>query len=169
MTSKDVFNHYKNGTVDELYKKFLPVFNLIDEWAEVYTKGDLLDENQLALSMDQLSGAYAKMNPIAGAFEAMLEEFEHDTAVREYDTLEKGAGVKTKDESIVKAKARHSVADLRRYKSDFNRYCWSANTMITTAQSRLKRLVIEKGAKGIAHSGETPVSGSGNNPNGWLK
>jgi len=155
MTSADVFKHYKEGTVADLYKRFVPVFKMIDDWAEEYTKGDLLDENQLALSMDQLSGCYAKMNPVAGALEAIMAEKEHDTEVQGYNEL--GDKVRTQDCSVVRAKARGAIGDLRRYTSDFSRYCWSANTMITTAQSRLKRLVVEKGAKGIARSGETSV------------
>lgn len=167
MTSAEVFKHYKAGTVGEMYKTFLKVFELIDKWADTFTNSNLLDENELALSMDQLSGCYAKLNPVAGALEAIMAETEHDSEVKEYNAL--GEKVRIQDCSIVRAKARHSVADLRRYKEDFSRYCWSANTMITTAQSRLKRLTVEKGAKGVGYTGETPVQGTGKAPEGWVK
>ena len=154
MLSRDVKKLYDEKRIDELYKKNEQCFVLIDECSDLFINAGLLDEYQLASSMDKLSGCYSKLNPICGALEAMLEEYAHDVEHAEYSKL--GEKVRTQDCSVVRTKARSSVGDLRRYASDFSRYCQSANSMIITAQSRLKRLTVEKGAKGVDRTGEVP-------------
>jgi len=141
--------------ISELYKINLKYFEKIDECAELYVNSDLLDEYNLAHSMDVLSGCYAKLNPIAGALESILCENEYGTEVREYSKLE---AVKTTDTSIIKAKARNSVKDLRNYLADFSRYCQSAQALVITAQSRLKRLTVAKGLAGVDYTGEVPIT-----------
>jgi hypothetical protein len=138
--------------VAELYKSSQRYFDKIDECAELYVNSDLLDEYTLAHSMDVLSGCYAKLNPIAGAMESILAEVEYGTECQEYSKLE---AVKTTDTSVVKAKARNSVKDLRNYYADFSRYCQSAQALVVTAQSRLKRLSVESSLKGVDFKGET--------------
>lgn len=170
MNSFQVKKLLDENKIAELYKSFEKAFELVDTWAERFTQGDLLTEYELAHSMDQLSGVYAKLNPVAGALESLLLETEYDTEVKEYNILETGEGVKTKDSSIVKAKARNSVASLRRFTADFSRYCQSANSLIITAQSRLKRLTVEKSAKKLDYTGEVPQQNTPNNviePTGW--
>lgn len=153
MTSKQVKELLSSEKgASELYKINLRYFEKIDEVAELYTNSDLLNEYELSHSMDVLTGCYAKLNPIAGAMEAILEEMEYGTECREYSKLET---VKTTDTNVIKAKARDSVKDIRHYFADFSRYCQSAQALVTTAQSRLKRLSIESAAKGVDFKGET--------------
>ena len=59
-----------------------------------------------------------------------------------------------KDQNSCKEIARSFVSDLRNYTSDFERYCYSAQTLITTSQSRLKRLSVESGIKKIDFKGD---------------
>jgi len=156
MTSKMVKELlFSEKGVVELYKTNQKYSDKIDEVAELYTNSDLLDEYTLSHSMDVLSGCYAKLNPIAGAMEAILEEMEHGTEIREYSKLK---AVKTTDTNVIKAKARDSVKDIRHYLADFSRYCQSAQALVVTAQSRLKRLSVESSLK------EVDFRGSKNEP-----
>jgi hypothetical protein len=155
MTSKDVLNYLQNEGIDKLYKKYESVFNLIDELADKLVTGDLLNEFELAQLIDRATGVYAKLAPVSGALEAIMSQTEYNTEIKEYSSLEK---VKTSDNPVIKAKARASVNDLRRYFSDFNSYTISAEKLILSGQSRLKRLTVESGAKGVSFTGETPVS-----------
>jgi hypothetical protein len=155
MTSKDVKELYDNGKIEELYKKFIKYFNLIDEWAEKMTSGNILNEYELSLSMEQCNGSQTKLNPISGALEAMLIEYENNYIVEEESKFE---NLRVQDQNSCKAKARSKVSDLRRYASDFTRYCYSAQQIVTVAQSRLKRLTVEKGNKGVDYTGEVPVN-----------
>jgi hypothetical protein len=153
MTSKQVKELLSSEKgASELYKINLRYFEKIDEIADLYTNSDLLDEYTLSHSMDVLTGCYAKLNPIAGAMEAILEEMEYGTECREYSKLET---VKTTDTNVIKAKARDSVRDIRHYLADFSRYCQSAQALVVTAQSRLKRLSVESGLKGVDFKGAT--------------
>lgn len=162
MTSKEVSEYLKDEQgVARLYKWAMRYFDLVDKWSETFTNSNLLNEYDLSLGMDQLSGVYAKLNPIAGALEAIKLEKEHGREVLEYDKLEK---VKTQDGSVVRAKARDSVSQIRKYTSDFSSYCQSAQGLIITSQSRLKRLTVEKGAKKVDYTGEVPVNGTGAKP-----
>lgn len=167
MTSKDVLNYLNNEGegIDKLYKKMESCFLLIDKWGDRLVKGDLLSEYELAQLIDQATGVYSKLSPIAGALEAIMNETEYNTEIKEYAVIEK---VKTSDNSIVKAKARASVNDLRRYFSDFNNYLISSEKMILSGQSRLKRLTVEKGAKGVDFTGEPPLENKENKP-GWQR
>lgn len=165
MISKDVKRYIDENKIEDLYKLFIKVFDLIDTWAERFTQGDLLTEYELAHSMDVLSGCYGKLNSVAGALESILAESEHNVEVTEYNKL--GDKCRTQDGSIVRAKARHSVADLRRFHSDFSRYCQSASILTVTAQSRLKRLTVEKTAKRLDHTGEVPNQNTNIEPTGW--
>lgn len=163
MVSKDILDYLKKNEIEKLYKKMENCFLLIDNWAERLTGGDLLNELELAQCMDQSTGVFAKLAVICGALEAIKEETEYNTEIKEYNNITsvEGGKVKTSDNPIVKAKARASVNDLRRYFSDFNSYLVSAEKMILTAQSRLKRLTVEGGAKGIYRTGESPIEGTG--------
>jgi hypothetical protein len=85
MTSKQVKELLSSEKgASELYKINLRYFEKIDEVADLYTNSDLLDEYTLSHSMDVLTGCYAKLNPIAGAMEAILEEMEYGTECIEY-------------------------------------------------------------------------------------
>ena len=101
--------------------------------------------------MQQLSGVYAKFNSIAGAFDSLTVEYENNYYLQEEKTFEK---IRIQDRDHCKAHARAKVSDLRNYASDFSRYCFSANTMIVTCQSRLKRLSVESGIKGVDFKGD---------------
>ena len=161
MTSHEIKKYYDDGKALELYKKMEKYFNLIDSWADRMVDGDILDENELNQCMEQCNGAQTKLNVIAGCFEAMVEEYESNFQIEEEGKL---PTLRIQDQSSCKAKARGRAGDLKRYASDFTRYSYSAQNTVTVAQSRLKRLTVEKGNKGIARTGETPVT---KEPDGW--
>jgi hypothetical protein len=156
MTSRDVNKLVKDGEngVSELYKTHMKYFNLVDEWAERLTNGDLLDEYEIAQGMERLTGCLMKLGTVAGALEALKEELEHNTEVKEYGKLEK---VRAQDTAVVKAQARNSVSKIRKWATDFRNYFYSAQSGVVTCQSRLKRLTVEKAAKRVDRTGETPV------------
>ena len=155
MVSKEIKQLYDEGKIDELYKKNLKYFELIDSWADKLVGGDILNEYELSLCMEQCNGCQTKINSIAGCLEAMLIEYENSYFVAEADNYLKS--FRTQDKDKCKAVARKKVSDLRRYASDFTRYSYSAQATVTVAQSRLKRLSVEKGNKGVDYIGETPV------------
>ncbi len=164
MTSSEVKHLYDSGNIDQLYAKCKKYFDLIDSWADRMIDGDILNELELSQCMEQVNGCQTKLNSIAGAFEAMSEEYEYNYQIQEeanFPTL------RIQDQNSCKAKARGKAGDLKRYASDFTRYSYSAQNTVTVAQSRLKRLTVEKGNKGIAYTGETPVTGS--STTGWQK
>ena len=156
MLSRDVNTLIKEGDkgVEKLYKLHIKYFDLVDLWADRLTDGDLLDEYELSQCMERLTGCLMKLGSTAGALEALLSEKEHGEEVKGYGAIEK---VKAQDVSIVKANARSSVSKIRKWSSDFRNYFYSAQSSVVTAQSRLKRLSVEKGAKGVDRTGETPV------------
>ena len=154
MTSKEVIQYIEKEGIDKLYKKYLKCFELIDRWSDIFIEGDLLNENELALALDQSTGIFAKLCSVVNALEAYKERREYDAEAKFYNTLDK---VRTQDTSIAKANARASVSDIREYIADFKSYLTAAQQNITTSQSRLKRLTVEKGAKGVDFTGETPI------------
>ncbi len=177
MTSRDVNKLIQEGEkgVEKLYKVHIKYFNLIDEWAEKLTNGDLLDEYEIASCMERLTGCLMKLGTVAGALEALLAEKEHNEEVKGYGKLEK---VKDQDTDVVKATARDSVSKIRKWATDFRNYFYSAQSGVITAQSRLKRLTIEKGAKKVDRTGETSIDdtkqsatnaphGTGDQKNEW--
>lgn len=156
MTSRDVKNFINDGEagVKKLYKEHVKYFNIVDEWKETLTNGDLLNEYEITSCMERLTGCLMALGSVAGALESIKEEMEHGTRVKEFGKLDK---VNQPACDIVKAKARDKIKDIRNYASDFRNYFYAAQSGVTTAQSRLKRLTVTKGAKGIAFIGETPV------------
>jgi hypothetical protein len=154
MTSKEIKKLYDDGQIDEVYKKNLKYFELIDQWADKLIGGDILNELELCQAMEQCNGCQTKLNPIAGCLEAMLIEYENRYIVEEEKNFE---SLRMQDQNSCKAKARNKVSDLRRYASDFTRYSYSCQNTVTVAQSRLKRLTVEKGNKGIDFTGEQPI------------
>jgi len=154
MTSKEVIQYIEKEGIDKLYKKYLKCFELIDQWSDTFIEGDLLNENELALVLDQSTGIFAKLCSVVNALEAYKDRQEYNAEAKFYNTLDK---VRTQDISIAKANARVSISDIREYIADFKSYWIAAQQNITTAQSRLKRLTVEKGAKGVDFTGETPI------------
>lgn len=163
LTSKDVKKYYDDGKMDELYKKLEPYFDMIDSWADKMVKGDILDEFELSQCMEQCNGCQTKLNPVAGALEAMVEEYENNNQIEEESKL---ATLRVQDQNSCKAKARGKTGDLKRYASDFTRYSYSAQNTVTVAQSRLKRLTVEKGNKHIDRTGEVSNDNTSAKP-GW--
>lgn len=158
MLSKEIKQLYDDGKIAELYKINLKYFEKIDQWADKLIGGDILNEYEINQCMQQLNGCQTKLNPIAGCLEAMLIEYENSYFVEEAGEYE-NKSFRTQDKDKVKALAREKVSDLRRFASDFTRYSFSAQNTVTVAQSRLKRLTIEKGNKGIDFTGEVPIKG----------
>ncbi len=160
MLSRNVNKLIKEGDkgVKELYKNHIKYFELIDEWADRLTDGDLLDEYELSQCMERLTGCLMKLGSTAGALEALMAEKEHNEEVKGYGSYEK---LKAQDVSVVKADARDSVSKIRKWATDFRNYFYSAQSSVVTAQSRLKRLTVTKGAKQVDYCGETPVEEPG--------
>jgi len=152
MTSKEIKEYYTSNNIDKLYKKFEKSFNLVDSWSETMTNGDLMDENDIHFAMQQLTGSYGKLYSIASCFESLVIEYENNHMLEEEKTFDK---IRIQDKDHCKAFGRNKVSDLRNYASDFSSYCNSANSMIITCQSRLKRLVVGKGNQGVGFSGES--------------
>jgi len=153
MISKEIKQLYDDGKIEEVYKRHLKYFQKIDEWGERLVSGDILNEYELSQVMEQLNGCQTKLNPIAGCLEAMLIEYENSYFVDEAGNYD-DKSFRTQDKDKVKAIARKKVSDLRRYASDFTRYSYSAQQTVTVAQSRLKRLTLEKGNKGVDFTGD---------------
>lgn len=158
MTSRDINKLVKEGDegVAELYKLHIKYFDIVDEWSERLTNGDLLDEYEIAQCMERLTGCLMKLGTVAGALEAIKEEMEQGVRVKGYGKFEK---LRIQDVDLVKAEARDHISKIRKWHADFKSYYWSAEKGVTTAQSRLKRLTVEKGAKRVDRTGETPTTG----------
>lgn len=156
MLSRDVNRLVKEGEkgVAELYKQHIKYFDLVDTWAERLTDGDLLDEYELSQAMERLTGCLMKLGSTAGALEALKEEIEHNSRVKGFAKFEK---LRTQDCDVVKAQARDDISKIRKWATDFRNYFYSAQSAVVTAQSRLKRLTVEKGAKKVDYTGEQPV------------
>jgi len=156
MTSKQVKELISSEKgIAELYKINQKYFDKIDECAELYTNADLLDEYQLSHSMDTITGCYAKLNPVAGALEALLAEYESNHQITEESRFE---NLRVQDQNSAKVKARAAASDIRRFLADFSRYCSSAQALVVTAQSRVKRLTTEKVLKKVDNTGEVPIT-----------
>jgi len=154
MNSKYVKNMYENKEIDKLYKEYQKYFDLIDTWADKFIDGDLLSEYDLKYAQQQLNGCQTKLNPIAGALEALLVEYENNYIIKEESKIEK---LRVQDQNSCKAIARSKASDLRRYASDFTRYVYSAQNAVITVQSLLKRQTIEKANKEVDYTGEVPA------------
>ena len=165
MLSRHVNEMIKKGDkgVEELYKSHIKYFNLVDQWAETLTDGDLLDEFELSQCMERLTGCLMKLGSTAGALEAIKEEMEQNSRVKGFSKFEK---LRAQDVDFVKAQARDDVSKIRKYATDFRNYFYSAQSSVTTAQSRLKRLTVQKSAKGIDRTGEIPLEDVNNDNTG---
>lgn len=166
MTSHDIKKLYDEGKILELYKISKKYFDRIDEWAEKLVDGDLLTEEELKYGQQVMNGCQTKLNPIAGALEAMVIEYENNYIVEEESKIDK---LKIQDQNSCKAIARSKVSDLRRYASDFTRYSYSAQSTVTSFQSLLKRLTLEKGNKGLDFTGDASNIPQGSSQEGWVE
>ena len=163
MVSKEIFVLLESNKIEKLYKKFVSSFKWMDEWSDKLIEGDILDENNLAFMIDRATGIFAKLCPVVNALESYQERKLHNTESREYSGLDK---VRPQDTSVAKSKARNAVSDIRDWVGDFKGYLVASQQMIVSAQSRIKRLVVEKGAKGVGYTGEVPVDNE-SKPKGW--
>ncbi len=156
MTSRDVNKLINDGEkgVEKLYSLHMKYFDMVDKHADILTNGDLLNEYEIAKCMEELTGCLMKLGTVAGALEALMAEKEHGEEVKGYKTYEK---IRPQDTSVVKAIARDSISKIRKWSTDFRNYFYSAQSGVITAQSRLKRLTVQKGAKGVDRTGETPL------------
>lgn len=163
MTSNEIFSYIHQNKVDDLYKKFISYFQWLDEWSDKTIKGDILNETDLVFMLDRSTAIFSKLCPVVNALESYQERILYTEESKFYKGIEH---VKAQDTAIAKAHARASVSDIRDYVSDFKSYLMAAQQNITTAQSRLKRLVVEGGAKKVGYYGEPPVQEPENN-NPW--
>lgn len=165
MLSKQIKEYYDSGKIALLYKIAEKWFALIDSWSDRMLSGNILNEYELSQCMEQINACQSKLNPIAGCLEAMAEEYEYNYQIKEESNFP--GGLRVQDQNSCKAKARIQSADLKRYASDFTRYSYAAQNTVTVAQSRLKRLTVEKGNKGVDYTGEVPNEDSTRKPGSW--
>ena len=156
MTSLEIYQILETGRIAELYTKFEKVFEWVDKQSDELISGDLLNEHELAFMLDKATGCYAKLTPIVNALESYVERKLANEEAKMYSILEK---IRTQDTSVAKSNARDAVSNVRDYLGDFKGYQIASSQMICSAQSRLKRLTVEKGARGVDYTGETPVGG----------
>jgi hypothetical protein len=152
MTSREVYQFLETNSVKALYDKYTNVFNMIDKWEEIFIRGDLLNEYELSLVVDQATGCYGKLSHVLNGLESYFERKVNNTEAKHYKSLE---AVRAQDTSVAKSFARDSVSDIRDYVGDFKSYLDTAQQMIVSAQSRMKRLTVEKGGHGVDYTGET--------------
>jgi hypothetical protein len=148
MTSREVFNYLKVEGVDKLYKRFDKYFVEVDTWSERFASGDLLNEFELSHALDRLTGIYMRFHIIAEAIDAYKTNQELSFKVKAFNSEGK------KVVSQIEQEARASTQDLRTYRGDFLNYSESAEKAIISIQARLKRLTVEKGARGVDFTGE---------------
>lgn len=159
MTSKDIIEYVENtNNITNLYKKFKTYFDLVDYWNEQFASGDLLDENQLNFAMEKLTGCYGKFIIVGNAIDAYKTNQELSYKANAFATCEGKPNV-----SQINELARETTKNLRSIRADFLNYAEASNKGITTCQSRLKRLSVEKGAKKIDYTGEIPIETKNNN------
>ena len=161
MTSKDVINYIEKEGMEKLYKKFEKYFVKVDDWSEQFAMGDLLGEQELSNALDVLTGVFMRFSIIAGAIDAYKTNNELSFQAKEFKNCTGKPNV-----SQIKEKARGSTKELREYRADFLNYALSAEKGICTCQSRLKRLTVAKGAKGVDFTGDV---NNVNNQSGWGK
>jgi len=154
MTSKDVIQFIKDNKIEQLYKIFEKSFGIIDAWSDIFIDGDLLDENQLAHCLDQSTGIHSKLSPVVNALESYAERLENNGENNYYKNAEK---INAQTVSMAKAESRYLSSDVKQWLGDFKGYIEGAKQNILSSQSRLKRLVVEKGAKRIGYTGEVPI------------
>lgn len=166
MTSREVINYLEKEGIDKLYKKFEGYFAKVDHWSEQFVRGDLLNEFELSLALDQLTGVYMRFNVIAMAIASYKTNKELAFIEKAFAEAEKKPVV-----AQIKESARASTRDLRSFRGDFLNYAESAEKGITSAQSRLKRLTVAKGAKGVDFTGDVNnvKDDSGNVQSAWSK
>jgi len=150
MTSKDVINYLKVEGIDKLYKKFQNYFLEVDKWSERFSTGDLLNEYELSQALDRLTGIYMKFHIIAEAIDAHKTNIELNYSVNAFKNNKTKINV-----SQIDKEARESTGDYRIYRGDFLNYSEACEKAILTCQARMKRLTIEKGARGIDFTGDT--------------
>jgi len=164
MTSSEVYNYIKNDKVSELYKVFSKSMTWVDEWSDKMISGDLLDENELAYMLDKSTGIFAKLCPVVGALESYVERVINNEESSYYNKQEK---IKSVDPAIAKSNSRAKVSDVRDYLADFKGYLTASQQMICSAQSRIKRLTVNKGALGVDWTGEPPVDNTEDEEGDW--
>lgn len=152
MTSKEVKVYLEKEGIEKLYKRFEKYFQEVDTWSKKFVEGDLLNEYELNQALDRLTGIYMKFHPIASAIDSYKTNKELAFKENAFANAKAKPNVSKINES-----ARASTKELREYRGDFLNYAESAEKGIGTCQSRLKRLTIEKGAKGVDYTGEVPV------------
>jgi hypothetical protein len=152
MTSKDVYQYLKVEGIEKLYKRFEKYFTEVDTWSERFATGDLLNELELSQALDRLTGIYQRFHIISEAIDSIKTNEELDYKVKAYKDAEESG--KKATVSQIEELARASTKELRTYRTDFQSYSDACEKGIISIQARLKRLTVEKGAKGIDFTGD---------------
>jgi hypothetical protein len=152
MTSKDIYDYLKTGKIQDLYKKVEKCFLVVDKWSEIMLRGSLLSEFELTVALTENTAVFSKLAVIVNVLDSYQNRIYDNSEASHYKTLET---VRAQDTSVAKSNARESTSDIRDYIADFKGYLNAAQQNIVSIQSILKRLVIDKGNRGIAFTGDT--------------
>ena len=157
MTSKDISNYVEVEGLDKLLKNYINCYNMLDKWSDTFIDGNLLNEFELSLALDQSTGCFAKLVIVVNGLEARMERILYNVESKHYKSLE---NIRAQDTSVAKAEARSSINDIREHLANYRAYMLAAQQNILSAQSRLKRLTTEKGGFGVDNVGDvnTPAA-----------
>jgi hypothetical protein len=103
MTSKDIMNYVEVEGLDKLLQKFILCQNMLDKWSDTFIQGDLLNEFELSLALDQSTGCFSKLVVVVNGLEAYMERKLYNVESKHYKSLE---NVRAQDTSVAKSNAR---------------------------------------------------------------
>jgi len=144
---------------EKLYKRFLPTFELVDNFSDQLDGKDLLTEYELKDIQQKLTGAYMKLYIVADTIDTIKTNTELDYFNKEKEKLK--TEKKKVNVSELKEETRANSSEYRDFRNNFVRYYIACEKAIITCQSILKKHTNEKGFKGVDHTGEIPESMQG--------
>ena len=136
---------------ENIYKKYVKYFNLVDIWEERLITGDLLNEYELRDVMNKTTGIFSRFSVIVNAIEAYSITIETNVKIKDRANY---TNFRAQDCAMMKIVGEASINHLRLILGDFRAYLTACEKIICTAQSQLKRLTLQKGAKGVDFTGD---------------
>ena len=136
---------------EQLYKKFLPTFKLIDDISDSLDGKDLLTEYELKDAQQKLTGAYMKLYIVGDTVDTVKTNCELNYFHKKAQELTEAKQKVTV--SHIEKEARANSRVYRDFRNDFIRYASACEKAIITCQSILKKQTNEKGFKGVDNTG----------------
>lgn len=131
----------------QLYKKYIPTFELVDQYSDNLEGKDLLTEYELKQIQQKLTGAYMKLYIISETTDTVKTNFELNRFQKKAHSLEQRK-IKV-NATQLNIQCRAEAKDLREFRNDFSRYSVVCEKAIITCQSLLKKMTNEKNFKGV--------------------